>query len=240
MTDSTGVVVWAATYEPFGKATITVEQITNNLRFPGQYFDSETGTHNNWNRDYNLQLGRYIESDPIGLEGGINLYTYVTNRPTIYIDPTGLWSSLIHEGTTADAARAAGCSKIARELGKATADVDNIEGSNDPRQAYWHAMVNGDRAQDAPGRANEIQRYYNHVYRYSKSCDPKLLAFALHAVQDSYAPAHSGFQPWHNKWYEYLPHSSDLVLSPGGARGAFYDSRQIIETAKENCPCLCK
>jgi len=76
MTDSTGVVVWAATYEPFGKATITVEQITNNLRFPGQYFDAETGLCYNWNRDYNPQLGRYIESDPIGLKGGINLFAY--------------------------------------------------------------------------------------------------------------------------------------------------------------------
>ena len=69
MTNSTGAVVWAATYEPFGKATITVQQITNNLLLPGQYYDTETGLCYNLNRDYNQQLGRYIESDPIGLEG---------------------------------------------------------------------------------------------------------------------------------------------------------------------------
>ena len=76
MTDSAGAVVWKAAYDPFGKATITVEQVTNNLRFPGQYFDVETGLHYNWHRDYNNAIGRYIESDPIGLRGGVNLYAY--------------------------------------------------------------------------------------------------------------------------------------------------------------------
>jgi RHS repeat-associated protein len=90
MTDLTGTVVWAATYEPFGKATITIQQITNNLRFPGQYYDAETGLCYNWNRDYNQQLGRYIESDPIGLWDGINLWLYAQNNPVSWIDPLGL------------------------------------------------------------------------------------------------------------------------------------------------------
>jgi RHS repeat-associated protein len=89
MTDSTGAVVWSAQYEPFGEATINIGQITNNLRFPGQYFDAETGLNYNWHRDYKPELGRYIESDPIGLRGGINLYTYALNSPLKFVDPKG-------------------------------------------------------------------------------------------------------------------------------------------------------
>ena len=91
MTDSTGAVVWAATYEPFGKATITAEQITNNLRFPGQYFDAETGLHYNWHRDYNTEIGRYIQKDPMGQSGGINLYLYAADNPVAFIDFYGLF-----------------------------------------------------------------------------------------------------------------------------------------------------
>jgi RHS repeat-associated protein len=61
-----------------------------NLRFPGQYFDQETGTHYNYHRDYDPRIGRYIESDPIGMLGGINTYVYVTNKPLARTDILGL------------------------------------------------------------------------------------------------------------------------------------------------------
>jgi RHS repeat-associated protein len=84
-------VVWAAEHAPFGKAEVNVNStITNNLRFPGQYFDAETGLHYNWNRYYDPDTGRYLTPDPIGLAGGINLYAYVTNNPVNYFDPQGL------------------------------------------------------------------------------------------------------------------------------------------------------
>jgi len=59
------------------------------LRFAGQIYDQETGLHYNWFRDYDPATGRYIESDPIGLEGGLNTYAYVGNHPLRYVDPTG-------------------------------------------------------------------------------------------------------------------------------------------------------
>jgi RHS repeat-associated protein len=59
------------------------------LRFPGQYFDRETGLFYNYHRNYTSDLDRYIEVDPIGIRGGINIYVYVTN-PLTQIDPFGL------------------------------------------------------------------------------------------------------------------------------------------------------
>ena len=62
-----------------------------NLRFPGQYYDQETGQYYNYFRDYDSQVGRYIESDRVGLLGGsFSTYSYVSNSPIFYIDPFGL------------------------------------------------------------------------------------------------------------------------------------------------------
>ena len=85
---SSGLVVWSATYDSFGNAQIDVEVITNNLRFPGQYFDAETGLHYNWNRYYDPETCRYLRTDPFG--DGLNLYAYVFNNPLSLIDPLGL------------------------------------------------------------------------------------------------------------------------------------------------------
>lgn len=60
------------------------------MRFPGQYYDAESGLHQNWYRSYDPALGRYTSSDPIGLAGGLNTYTYASSQPTHYSDPLGL------------------------------------------------------------------------------------------------------------------------------------------------------
>ena len=60
------------------------------LRFPDQWFQSESGLHQNWMRDYDPTTGRYIQADPLGLVDGASVYGYVGGNPLIRIDPTGL------------------------------------------------------------------------------------------------------------------------------------------------------
>jgi RHS repeat-associated protein len=60
------------------------------LRLPGQYLDKETNLHYNYHRDYDSSLGRYVESDPVGLNGGLNTYAYVEADPLFESDPKGL------------------------------------------------------------------------------------------------------------------------------------------------------
>jgi len=88
-TNSGGTQVWAWDSDAFGIGTPT-GSVTVNLRFPGQYFDDESDLHYNWNRYYNPETGRYISSDPIGLDGGLNTYLYANASPVMLIDPRGL------------------------------------------------------------------------------------------------------------------------------------------------------
>jgi RHS repeat-associated protein len=96
-TDKDGNVLWAAEYTPFGKASVITSTptadrpvIISNLRFPGQYEDVETGLHYNFHRYYDNETGRYVQSDPIELAGGANLYSYADQNPLQGIDPSGL------------------------------------------------------------------------------------------------------------------------------------------------------
>ncbi len=88
--DANGATVWTWNRDPFGNGAPT-GALTYNPRFPGQYFDSETGLYYNMARDYNPAIGRYVQSDPIGLAGGVNTYAYVQNDPVNFIDPLGLY-----------------------------------------------------------------------------------------------------------------------------------------------------
>jgi RHS repeat-associated protein len=84
-------VVWDAVRKPFGERTVAVGQVEVLLGFPGQYFDEETGNFYNYRRDYDPTTGRYLQSDPIGLAGGINTYAYVGGNPNKYTDQYGLF-----------------------------------------------------------------------------------------------------------------------------------------------------
>jgi RHS repeat-associated protein len=119
ITDGSMNIVWDGVFDPFGNpvsggsgsatwgsaqwgsfnwgATGPNLSLTN-LRFPGQYFDSETVLNQNWNRDYDPSVGRYIQSDPAGLDGGTNTYSYVDGSVLTDTDPLGLIDNCMFKG----------------------------------------------------------------------------------------------------------------------------------------------
>ncbi|MCY0913268.1 RHS repeat-associated core domain-containing protein [Massilia antarctica] len=123
---------------------------TFNLRMPGQYYDRNTNLFHNYHRDYDPQTGRYIQSDPIGLAGGMNTYVYVGGNPLSYIDPFGLAPNTVEmalqqaviegnvvevetileaaglEGSTALREAAANANRIKHIFGKATHNLDPL------------------------------------------------------------------------------------------------------------------
>jgi RHS repeat-associated protein len=93
---SDNALVWRIDQDPFGTAAPNqnpsgLGSFVYNLRFPGQSYMAETGVNYNYFRDYDPNVGRYIESDPIGLYGGINTYAYGRGNPVSIADPTGLY-----------------------------------------------------------------------------------------------------------------------------------------------------
>jgi RHS repeat-associated protein len=76
--------------------------VENNFRFLGQYYDEETGLHYNYFRYYDPSIGRYLEADPIGQSGGLNLYAYAGNDPVNAVDPMGLFNYYDYLGSPAN------------------------------------------------------------------------------------------------------------------------------------------
>jgi RHS repeat-associated protein len=106
---SDGQVAWQWAYSAFGDeqptiaknrfanlalnqsfGSTTVATVTFNLRYPGQYFDQESNLHYNYHRSYSATVGRYTQSDPIGLDGGWNRFGYAEQNPVSFTDPKGL------------------------------------------------------------------------------------------------------------------------------------------------------
>jgi RHS repeat-associated protein len=102
MTDASQNLVWDVIYAPFG-AVSYVNQAPENvdIRFPGQWFQLESGLAYNWHRHYDATLGRYVQPDPIAFTGGVNVYGYVGGNPLAYGDIDGRFAFLIVLGEEA-------------------------------------------------------------------------------------------------------------------------------------------
>ena len=106
----------------------------------------------NYFRDYDPAVGKYVESDPIGLDGGtMSTYTYVGDSPTMASDPLGLLDHDNHNHITRSAIAIAGTS--CQNLPQAVALVDLIPGNDLPKNSFWHAMRDGTNPSDTVARA---------------------------------------------------------------------------------------
>lgn len=181
-------------------------RFTFNLRMPGQYFDRDTNLFYNYFRDYDPQLGRYVQSDPVGLRGDPNTYAYVNSTPNTKIDPLGLWSTAAHNYFIDNfAARHPGLSGEwgfigEMKAGSAYTDSWMFQGG---QYSYMHAMSSDywSPAEAKSMMCNYVKAYMGAYQGGTSGPDAAghryfWLGMAMHAVMDSTSPAHGGFQYW--------------------------------------------
>ncbi len=129
--------MWSARYKTYGNLALKeVDEVENNLRFQGQYFDQESGLHYNRHRYYNPNTGQFTQQDPIGLLGGLNNYQYA-NNPIQWVDPFGLTAEKEDPNRQVNAIKAVTSDDIAQAIKSIEAkglffgqDYVYIKGSN--------------------------------------------------------------------------------------------------------------
>jgi len=149
ITDGSGNLVWQWDSDPFGRDAANEQPaghqpLTFDQRFPGQQFDRESNLHYNYFRDYDPSIGRYIESDPIGLEGGVNTYSYGFSNPTSNVDPNGLFvppaiaiAVAVGEAVAANSARTAAINIARAGVTAAVVASTQSASTSSPERNIW-------------------------------------------------------------------------------------------------------
>jgi RHS repeat-associated protein len=167
---SSGTLAWRWDADPFGTAAPNdnpggLGTFAYNLRFPGQYYMAETGLNQNQNRDYDPMAGKYVESDLIGLRGGINTYAYVRSNPVGRRDPSGLLDNPAEVAPL-----------MQQYVYSLSHCVNRCQGS-DVWEVHFPLSGSGCASYDMPCQLAMQRVFPPHTNYYSKSC-----MFAMGAV----------------------------------------------------------
>jgi RHS repeat-associated protein len=161
ITNASRTLVWDREQEPFGETYATPTNTTpTNHRFPGQYADAENLLSYNYMRDYDTTIGRYVQSDPSGFNGGLNLFGYASQNPTQDSDPLGLLdpSSPLKEALlhTIGPASHSDCSCEGAPTSLAILDPNGtpVDAST---TSFDYQLMNGDQYMDKPGWSGREQ-----------------------------------------------------------------------------------
>ncbi|MBU2714258.1 RHS repeat domain-containing protein, partial [Zooshikella harenae] len=182
-TNTEGNIVWAWYSDAYGVGQVADnpdgdgQSVTLNLRFPGQYYDAESGLFYNYFRDYDPSSGRYLESDPIGLKGGLNTYGYVGGNPVKYIDQFGLaYSPMGEHGIPRESNDDCGC--LAKAFGFETAAGAGMAVAGAPIIPYPRKGVDGKASTGATSpiskRLSQSKRIPRHFPRKIRVPAPTL------------------------------------------------------------------
>jgi RHS repeat-associated protein len=173
MTAANRSIVWRWDGDAFGYMAPNSDADNNgvieylNLRFPGQMYDAETGFFHNGFRDYDPAIGRYLQSDPIGLAAGINTYSYVGNDPIAMIDPLGLLGG----GGLVSAPRVTGAGVFGCMIGC----IGFVQGDPEPQVSIEPALGGGIEICTKPKVAPKIEcdEEPKDCGMYDPNCDNK-------------------------------------------------------------------
>lgn len=149
-----GQEVWRWDTDAFGAAAANpnpsgLGSFAYNPRFPGQFFDAESAKHYNGFRDYEPVTGRYLQSDPIGLVGGLNRYLYVKGNPLSYTDPLGLVAG-VDDAVVGGSVLIVGCAMspgCRQGVSNAMSSVANAAGAAVNKVKEW---CSGDSSREEP------------------------------------------------------------------------------------------
>ena len=231
LTDSTGNIVQKYTYDSFGNI---VSVLDPNFKQPYTYtareYDSETGMYYYRARYYDARTGKFISEDPIGLAGGINLYSYTANNPVNFVDPLGLLAFFWHEGITYVAARNSGygvMDSLSLAFNTAAVDFSGSQGQS-PADTVQHAMAGkiSPKVWQSPTQAITATNAY-----IQSSINSGNLPGAIHAAQDLATPAHAG-ERWRGfglNWETFKHIYEDIDPTWSTIKNAYQNTKQCFK-----------
>ncbi len=218
LTDARGRLAWQAEVASSGRAApASVSRgIEMNLRLPGQYFDRETGLHDNWHRTYDPERGRFLQPDPLGYPDGPDTYAYAGGDPVNRVDPLGLYEIDVHyymtfflavtAGLAPDEARIVALAAQYVDHNPLTRPVDSGHvGStvasvlqNQARLLNYHFVLSGNDGRTLPqyrnarldaGDSPQLANLLDavHAAGISRNASLQFLGEYLHALADTYS-----------------------------------------------------